>query len=33
MFTFGHPIVKIEGKGKWRMNGRKNMETGITVFF
>ena len=33
MFTLGHPIVKIEGKGKWRMNGRKNMGMGITVFF
>jgi hypothetical protein len=33
MFTLGHPIVKIEGKGKWRMDGRKNMETEITVFF
>jgi hypothetical protein len=33
MFTLGHPIVKIEENGKWRMDGSKNMETGITVFF
>jgi hypothetical protein len=33
MFTFGQPIVKIEGNGKWWMDGSKNMETGITVFF
>jgi hypothetical protein len=33
MFTLGKHFVKIEGNGKWRMDGSKNMETGIPVFF
>jgi hypothetical protein len=33
MFTLGQHIVKIEGNGKWRMDGSKNMETGIPEFF
>jgi hypothetical protein len=32
MFTMGQHIVLIKGNGKW-MDGSKNMETGIPVFF
>jgi hypothetical protein len=32
MFTMGQHIVLIKGNSKW-MDGSKNMETGIPVFF